>query len=133
MTIPARSIRWVMLVSGVLTFTMIYAAIDPKAALASSFGESLEGPVANVVVRNWGGLIAIVGAMLVYGASRPAVRPLVLTVAAASTIFFVGLVLTSDRQFLGHQVGVAVVVDSAMVLAFLAYLFVVPREQLTRA
>ena len=70
-------IKWVMLVSGALTFTMIYAAFSPTQALQSAFGESLEGPVANIVVRNWGALIALVGAMLVYGAFRPAVRPLV--------------------------------------------------------
>lgn len=39
-------IRWIMLVSGVLTSTMLYAVIAPQAALRSSFGETLEGPLA---------------------------------------------------------------------------------------
>ena len=117
-----RSIKWIMLVSGVLTFTMVYAALAPSAALRSTFGESLDGPVANIVVRNWGALIALVGAMLVYGAFRPAVRPLVLVVAGASKVVFIGLVLSAGRQFLGQQLAVSVVVDSAMVLVFAAYL-----------
>ena len=74
-------IKWIMLVSGALTCTMIYAAIAPQAALRSSFGAALDGPLAEIVVRNWGALIALVGAMLIYGAFNPATRPLVLTIA----------------------------------------------------
>ena len=64
----AKRMKWLMLVSGVLTCTMIYAAIAPQAALRSNFGSVLEGPVAEIVVRNWGVLIALVGLMLIYGA-----------------------------------------------------------------
>jgi hypothetical protein len=52
------NIRWIMIASGVLTATMIYAAIAPEAALHSTFGETLDGPLAEIVVRNWGALIA---------------------------------------------------------------------------
>ena len=41
-----RNIKAIMLISGVLTATMIYAAIAPAAALQSNFGESLNGPLA---------------------------------------------------------------------------------------
>ena len=64
-----------MSLSGLLTMTMIYAARAPAAALRSTFGESVSGPVADIVVRNWGALIALVGAMLTYGTRKPAVRP----------------------------------------------------------
>jgi len=70
-----------MTISGVLTLTMVYALIAPEAALRSTFGESLDGSVADVVVRNWGALIGLVGAMLIYGARRPAVRGLTLVIA----------------------------------------------------
>ncbi len=59
------SIKWIMLVSGVLTCTMVYAAIAPQAMLRSRFGESLEGPLADLIVRNWGALIFLIGAMLI--------------------------------------------------------------------
>jgi hypothetical protein len=44
MTWIVRHIRWIMVVSGVLTTTMVYAAIAPDAALRSTFGETLSGP-----------------------------------------------------------------------------------------
>ena len=37
------NIKWIMLVSGVLTCTMLYAAVAPQAALRSTFGDTLEG------------------------------------------------------------------------------------------
>jgi hypothetical protein len=112
-----------MILSGVLTMTMIYAALAPEAALRSTFGESVSGPVADIVVRNWGALIALVGAMLIYAARRPAVRPLALTIAGASKAAFIALVLSHGGRFLGYQAGVAVGVDAMWVILFAAYLF----------
>lgn len=122
MNMIAGNIKWIMLVSGALTCTMLHAAIAPQAALRSTFGETLEGPLAEIVVRNWGALIALVGAMLVYGASDPPTRPLILTVAGLSKLTFVGLVLAHGRQYLGHQAGLAIGIDLVMVALFIAYL-----------
>jgi len=122
------NMKWIMLVSGALTCTMLYAAIAPQAALRSTFGESLEGPLAEIVVRNWGALIALLGAMLIYGAYHPPVRPLVLTVAGLSKVVFIGLVVTHGTQYLG-QAGLAIAIDIVMVGLFIAYLFGVRRNQ----
>jgi hypothetical protein len=112
-----------MIVSGALTFTMVYAAIAPEAALRSTFGEALGGPVAHIVVRNWGALIGLVGVMLVYGAYRPTVRSLVLSVAGASKVIFIILVLSYGGRVLAYQAGIAVFVDGLWVAIFVAYLF----------
>ena len=113
--------KGIMIVCGLLTCTMLYAAIAPQAALQATFGSSLEGPLAEVVVRNWGVVIALVGAMLLYGAFVPAARPLVLIVAGVSKIVFMGLLLTVGRPFLG-QATVAVVSDVIQVALFGSYL-----------
>ena len=122
MTWLAAHFKWVMLVSGALTSTMVYTAIAPQAALASMFGATLEGPLAEIVVRNWGALIALVGAMLIYGAFNPPVRPLVLTVAGLSKLIFIGLVLAFGRPISGGQAGLSVGIDLLMVALFAAYL-----------
>ena len=123
-----RNFKWVMLVSGLLTLTMVQAAFAPQAALRSTFGDSLEGPLAEIVVRNWGALIALIGAMLIYGAFRPQVRSLVLAVAGASKVVFISLILTYGTQYLG-KVGIAVVVDSLMIVLFIAYLLISRRDE----
>ena len=120
------SMKWIMLVSGALTCTMFYAAIAPQAALQGTFGDSLEGPVADIVVRNWGLLIGLIGAMLIYGAFNTAVRPLVLTVAGLSKVTFIALILVLGRPFLSHQAGIAVVSDVIQVSLFAAYLLLAP-------
>ena len=121
MTTIVRAMRGIMLVSGVLTCTMFYAAVAPDAALTSTFGESLDGPVADVVVRNWGVLIALMGAMLIYGAFHVEVRGLVLTVAGLSKAAFIALVLTRGQAFLDDQAGIAVISDVIQIALFVSY------------
>ena len=125
------NIRWIMILAGVLTSTMFYAAIAPEAALQSTFGETLSGPLARIVVRNWGALIGLVGLMLIYGAVNPVVRPLVVIVAGASKVVFVALVLSNGARYLASQAGVAIVIDVAMIALFAWYL--IGSRQVSRA
>jgi len=129
----AAGIRWIMLVSGVLTCTMLYAAIAPDAALQSNFGESLPGPLANVIVRNWGALIGLMGGMLIYGALVPSARRLALVVAGTSKLLFVVLLLTVGRVFLVQPVRVAVAIDALWVVVFATYLLGVPTAERVEA
>ncbi len=122
MTAIVRHIRWVMLVCGLLTATMVHVAVAPDAALQSTFGETVQGPLAHLLARSWGTLVALVGMMLIYGAFVPPVRSLVLAVAGLSKAIFVALVLAEGGRYLGERAGVAVVTDSLMVLVFLWYL-----------
>ena len=117
------SMKWIMLVSGALTCTMIYAAVAPGAALRSTFGDTLEGPLAEIVVRNWGILIALIGGMLIYGAFQAHVRQLVLIVAGLSKVAFITLILVYGGQYLGQSAGVSIVIDLMMVVLFSVYLF----------
>lgn len=117
------NIKWVMLVSGVLTCTLFYAAIAPQAALRSMFGESLEGQLAEIIVRNWGALLTLVGAMQIYGAFNSTSRLLIVTISTISKLVFISLVLVYGRQFLGYQAGSAIAIDSIAVILFIVYLF----------
>ncbi len=117
-----RSIKWVMLIAGLLTCSMFYTAIAPEAALRGTFGQTLDGPLAQIIVRNWGALIGLIGLLLIYGAFHPAARRIAMLIAGASKLVFIALVLTWGQQFLGLQLGVAVVGDAIMVLLFAAYL-----------
>lgn len=115
-------ITWIMLASGALTCTMAYAAIAPRAALQASFGETLDGPLAEVVVRNWGVLITLVGVLLIWGALDAALRVPALVLAGASKVTFIGLVLSQGGRYLGHQAGIAIAIDTLWVILFALYL-----------
>ena len=58
-----KNIKWVMLVSGVLTFTMFYGLFAPQAALESMFGVSFGGTLETIVVRSWCALVGLMGAI----------------------------------------------------------------------
>ena len=114
--------KWVMLVSGLLTITMVIGLFSPKSSMLSNFGETLDGPLAEIIVRNWSALIFLMGAMLVYGAFVEPVRKFALVIAGISKIIFIALVLTFGTKYLGFGAGTAVIADSIMVLLYTAYL-----------
>ena len=84
--------------------------------------ESIEGPVAEIVVRNWGALIGLMGVLLICGAFREQIRTVALLVAGTSKVIFIALVLSLGQPFLPFQVGVSIVVDTLMVVLFASYL-----------
>lgn len=110
----------IMVVSGLLTLTMLYAAVAPGPALQTYFGETVENQAVSIVVANWGVLIGLMGALLLYGAFHAPSRKLALIVAGASKIAFVGLILMAGDRYLG-TLGTAVIIDSVMIVLFAAY------------
>lgn len=119
----------ILIVGGLLTMSMVMVAIDPAFGLAQSFGaaasgvlgDPLPGPIAELIVRNWGALIALYGAALVYAAFVPAVRGLVLVLAMTGKAFFIFLVATSIDLATSPAL-VAVIADSVMIVLFLIIL-----------
>ena len=120
MKIINSNIKWIMLISGALTFTMIFAAVAPQQALASMFGSNLEGPLAEIIVRNWGALVAIIGGMLIYGAFNEESRNLVISVAVLSKIIYISLVIING---FGVQLVTAITFDVFVILVLSVYLF----------
>jgi hypothetical protein len=117
MSLITNNIKWIMLVAGVLTCSMVVAAIDPQAVLMRTFGTSLDGPLAQIVVRSWAAMVTIVGLMLIYGAFNPVYRTLVMLAASAGKLVFVGLLLVYGADYLSTAMPV-IIIDSVMVLLF---------------
>ena len=115
--------KWIMLVSGLLTCTMIQGLVLPLVSLQSNFGETtLASPAFRIIVQNWSALIGLMGFMLIYGAFVPAVRNYSLMVAGTSKVVFILLILSSGMQFFSFGAGMAVIIDSIMVVLFITYL-----------
>ncbi|MEL7185358.1 MAG: hypothetical protein AAFN50_02840 [Pseudomonadota bacterium] len=121
MNLITNNIKWIMLVSGMLTASLLAAAVAPTWTLMMMFGESLDGALSNIIVRNWGALVGLVGLLLIYGAFDSSVRKPVLLVAAFSKITFIGLVFLYGGEYLS-KVAVSVAFDTLVVLLFILYL-----------
>lgn len=126
MELVERYADWIMITSGLLTATMVQAAFAPRSALQSMFGEALEGPLAEVVVRNWAALVTMVGLALVYAGWTSTLAVPVLVVAGISKLIFIGLVLSQGRRFLNRRAGTAILIDAVFVVLFALILAVAP-------
>jgi hypothetical protein len=127
MTLLTDNMQWVLLVCGLLTFTMIQAVFAPRATMRAYFGEAPDSPAADLLMRNWGALVAAGGVLLVYAGFTPAIRPAALIFVGAGKLVFVALVLSQAKRFLRGQALTAVVLDSLMVVLFAAYLLAAPQ------
>ena len=114
--------KWVMLIAGLLTCTMFMGLISPEASVKSNFGDELEGSAFEIIVRNWAALIGLMGIMLIYGAFVPAVRRFALVMAGISKVIFIILVLSSGESYMKFGAGLAVIIDSVMIVLFIVYL-----------
>ncbi|TGM42350.1 hypothetical protein EHQ92_16275 [Leptospira biflexa] len=128
MNLIFSNIKWIMLGSGIITCSMILSALHPSLGLSLTFGESLDGNLANIIVRNWGALIALIGGMLVYGAYHEPNRNLVLVAASISKSTFVFLNLVYGQAYFAKS-GLALVFDSVLVIIFVAYLLFQPSKK----
>ncbi len=127
MQIIARQTKPIMLVAGGLNLTMIYGVFAAQAAMQGMFGDTLSGPLAEIIVRNWAALVAIGGAMLIWGAMHPPVQGLVLTAVGGSKLIFIVLVLVYGRAYLTGQAGAIIALDAVWVALFAACLVGRPR------
>ena len=114
--------KWLMLIPGLLTCTMFLGLFSPSTSIRSNFGESMPGPPSEIIVRNWGALIGLIGVMLIYGAFVEPVRRFALVIAGLSKAIFITLVLLYGQQYLGFGAGTAVVADTIMIVLYAAYL-----------
>ena len=64
MTWVVDNIQAILVVCGLLTVSMLQFTLMPRRAARTFFGETVEGPMADVAVRGWGLLIALTGGML---------------------------------------------------------------------
>mgnify|MGYP000081776140 CR=1 FL=1 len=127
MNILPKNIKWFMVVAGLLTCTMLEAVFDPEMAVGNLFGEQLQGPLANMIVRSWGVLITLTGLMLIYGAFNSTNRKFAAAIAATGKIIYTGLVFSLGEPYLSNA---ALVVGFDMVVAIILFIYVfTPREQ----
>jgi len=121
LNILLTNIKWVMIIAGLLTCSMIFAVFAPQTALVNMFGEALTEPLAQIVVRSWGFLIFLMGVLLIYGAFKPIYRNFSLVIVCLSKIAFISIVLIFGDQYI-EKSAVTLILDSALVTFFAYYL-----------
>jgi hypothetical protein len=119
-----KNIKWVMLASGMLTFTMFYGLFAPQASLESMFGVSFNGTLETIVIRSWSALVGLMGVILIYGAFSEKYRTFSLSISAFSKAIFVSLVLLYGQEYMG-KAGLAIVMDCIVIVLSMVYLITI--------
>ncbi|MBU1324386.1 MAG: hypothetical protein KJ676_04025 [Alphaproteobacteria bacterium] len=114
MTWVVDNIQAILVVCGLLTATMLQFVFMPSRAARSTYGETVDGALGDVVIRGWGLLIALTGGMLVWAAFHPETRTLAIGVALISKIFYMGQLMAKRGRFLRGMAGMTVVLDLIM-------------------
>lgn len=117
------NIQSILVVFGLATTSMLLFTIAPAPAQRLMFGETLPGPVANVVVRHWGLLIALTGGMLVWAAFHPETRTLAIGAALISKTVFMGQMVAGGGRFLKGVSGLVVILDLGMAAVLAAWMW----------
>jgi hypothetical protein len=118
-----------MLSAGLVTCTTLAAVFSPQETLISMFGANLTEPLADLVVRSWGLLVFIMGALLIYGAFDEESRMLCVITAGISKIGFLLLISIFATNYI-KTLWVSVVFD--LVVVFVLALYVVSAKRTVR-
>ncbi len=117
------NIDWILIVSGVLTFSMVLMLFAPRYMTRRIFGEETQGRLADLVSRSWGEMVAASGLMLVYAAYFPETRFPILLFAIAGKSSFVVLVVS--KGYRSPNAMLTALADTVMVVLFALYLLAV--------
>ena len=117
---PTSPFEWIIAVSGVITAVAgLTALLAPHLLLRLGFAEESAPGSMVFLVRHWGVLLTVVGALIVYSAGAPEIRTPVL-VAAAVEKLAIGLLL-----FLGSMKRTSLMTAVALGDAVFAILYLV--------
>jgi hypothetical protein len=118
---PAAAIDWVLLVTGLATASALVLFLAPVAATNLLFGQAPADAPGRVIVRHWGLLVGLVGALLVYAAYHAEIRVPTLCVAVVEKVAFaLGVILSPLRR--RPSVFAVALADAGMAAVYLWYL-----------
>jgi len=117
----ATHIELILLITGLVTAGLLVLFLAPVPVLKVLFGEAPSDTLSLLIVRHWGLLVFLVGALIIYAAYHPEVRVPTLIVAIVEKVALVlGLLISPFRQRL--MVLAMVLADTGMAAMYVMYL-----------
>jgi hypothetical protein len=118
----ASSMKWILVVSGILTAGAGLAALLlPQTTLRLVFEADNTGSLTEFFARHWGALLFVVCSLTIYAAFFPDTRGPILTAAIFEKIVIVGLIFFSGLERTSMMTAIAIM-DGSLAVLFTAYL-----------
>jgi len=117
----AAQIQWILLITGVATAGALGLFLAPVPGMKMLFGQAPSDALSLLIVRHWGLLVGLVGALLIYAGYHAEIRVPTLIVATVEKIAFaIGMFLSPFRR--RPAVLVMALADAGMAAVYLMYL-----------
>src|SRR5262245_50371229 len=117
----AAHIELILLITGLATAGVLVLSLAPVPAMKVLFGQAPSDALGLFIVRHWGLLVCLVGALLIYAAYHAEVRAPTLIVAIVEKVALVlGLLISPFRH--RPTVLAMVLADASMAAVYLMYL-----------
>jgi hypothetical protein len=117
----AAQIEWILLVTGLATAGALILLLSPVTMMKLLFGQAPSDGLSLLIVRHWGLLVGLIGALLIYAAYHAEIRVPTLIVAIVEKVAFAVGVF---RLPFGRRPAVLVMAlaDSGMAVVYLMFL-----------
>jgi hypothetical protein len=112
----------VLWITGALTATPIVQFAAPKLVLARMYRIELTDEAALFIARHWGLLAASIGALLMFAAAHPELRPAVVTAALVEKVGMVVAFAFVARRPFARGLRMVAAFDGACVVLYAAWL-----------
>lgn len=117
----AAHIEWILFITGLATACAAVMSLAPVPVMKLLFGQAPADALGLLIVRHWGLLVGLVGALLVYAAYHAEVRVPILSVAIVEkAAFALGMFLSPWRR--RPIVLIAALADAGMAALYTMYL-----------
>ena len=114
-------IESILLITGVATAAALVLFLAPVATMKMLFGQAPADALSLLIVRHWGLLVGLVGALLIYAAYHAEIRvPTLIVAIVEKAAFALGMFLSHFRR--RPAVLVMALADAGMAAVYLIYL-----------
>src|SRR5712692_3247127 len=117
----AAQIEWILLITGLATAGALVLFLAPVPMLKMLFGQAPSDALSLLIVRHWGLLVGLVGALFIYEAYHPEVRvPTLIVAIVEKVVIALGMFISPLRR--RPSVLVMALADAGMAAVYVMYL-----------
>jgi hypothetical protein len=117
----AAQIKLILLITGLATAGALVLLLAPATTMKMLFGQAPSDTLSLIIVRHWGLLLGLVGALLVYAAYHAEIRvPTLIVASAEKAAFALGMLISPLRR--RPTVLIMASADAGMAVVYLIYL-----------
>ncbi|MEN8722247.1 MAG: hypothetical protein ABF335_05100 [Alphaproteobacteria bacterium] len=117
-----ENFHWVLYITGAFTLLPLLGFFNPAQAMQGTFGREPADDIERLVMRHWGLLVGMAGALLIWAGFEEAYRTPILLFAAIEKIAIVFMIFSIRDKLQGTQAPGIMVADSVMAALYVIYL-----------